>query len=110
MRGPLFYGYLIPSILPILFLRPDFVVGIPVAFAIFRFAFVIPKARFHENDKPGILKELFLAIKSLILNVFNFFNQVICKPSSVFKAFVRHIRPVFFNNSQYAFCFAHSPS
>lgn len=64
MRGPLFYGYLIPSILPILFLRPDFVVGIPVAFAIFRFAFVIPKARFHENDKPGILKELFFAMIS----------------------------------------------
>ena len=102
--------YLIPKIFPTLLRRPAFVVGIPVALAILRFAFVMPKARFQLKDRPGILKELFLAIKSLFLNVFNFFNQFICKPSSVFKAFVRHIRPVFFNNSQYAFCFAHSPS
>lgn len=62
MRGPLFYAYLIPRIFPSLFLRPDFVVGIPVAFAILRLALVTPKSRFHENDRPGILKELFFAI------------------------------------------------
>lgn len=60
--GGKYLNYLIPSILPSLFLRPDFVVGMPVAFATFRLALVTPKARFQLKDKPGILKELFLAI------------------------------------------------
>ena len=34
--------------------RPERVVGIPVARAIFRLAFVIPNARFHEKETPGI--------------------------------------------------------
>jgi hypothetical protein len=33
--------------------RPLRLVGIPVARAIFRFALVIPSARFQENDNPG---------------------------------------------------------
>ena len=47
-------NYLIPKSLANLFLRPCFVVGIPVAFAIFRFADVTPKARFQLKDRPGI--------------------------------------------------------
>lgn len=34
---------------------PDFVVGIPITFAMFLFAFVIPSALFNEKLKPGIL-------------------------------------------------------
>lgn len=37
--------------------------GIPVAFAIFRLAEVMPSARFQLKDKPGILN-FFFAIKS----------------------------------------------
>lgn len=40
---------------PIFFSNPDFVVGIPVSFAIRCFTFVMPNARFHEKDTPGIL-------------------------------------------------------
>jgi hypothetical protein len=36
-------------------LRPCFVVGIPVAFAILRFALVIPNARFQLNPPKAIL-------------------------------------------------------
>ena len=50
---PIFF-YLIPNNFPILFRRPLFVVGIPVIFAIFLFAFVTPNARFQLKDKPGI--------------------------------------------------------
>jgi hypothetical protein len=46
--------------LPTFLCRPAFVVGIPVAFAILRFALVIPSARFQLNESPGILKEVFL--------------------------------------------------
>ena len=42
------------SILNILFRRPVLVVGIPVAFAILRFADVMPNARFQLKDNPGI--------------------------------------------------------
>ena len=35
--------------------RPERVVGTPKVFATLRFAFVMPKARFQLNDKPGIL-------------------------------------------------------
>jgi hypothetical protein len=42
------------TILPIFLCLPDFVVGIPVAFAIFLFAFVIPVALFQLNDSPSI--------------------------------------------------------
>jgi len=52
-------AYLIPNILPIFACRPCFDVGIPVAFAIFRFAAVTPVARFSENDNPGIPVLLF---------------------------------------------------
>lgn len=63
-RGPCFggghfKGYLTPSNLPSLFLRPERVVGIPVAFAIFRLNAVTPSARFQLNDRPGILKPFF---------------------------------------------------
>ena len=37
--------------------------GIPVAFAIFRLAEVMPSARFQLKDKPGILN-FFFAIRS----------------------------------------------
>ena len=46
--------YFMPSSLPSLFLRPCLVVGIPVAFATFLFAEVIPKARFQLKDRPGM--------------------------------------------------------
>lgn len=46
---------------------PRFVVGIPVAFAIFRFADVMPNALFQLKDKPGI--NFFLAI-TVILSTF----------------------------------------
>ena len=59
--------YLIPSIFPSLFRLPRFVVGIPVAFAIFRFADVMPNALFQLKDKPGI--NFFLAI-TVILSTF----------------------------------------
>lgn len=50
--GAVFY-YLIPNIFPTLFLRPDLVVGIPVALAIFLFADVMPSARFQLKERPG---------------------------------------------------------
>ena len=46
-------SYFIPIQRPTLFRRPDLVVGIPVAFAIERFTFVTPSARFHEKVRPG---------------------------------------------------------
>ena len=36
-----------------MFLRPFRVSGIPIDFEIDRFALVIPRARFHENERPG---------------------------------------------------------
>lgn len=59
-RAPFFY--LIPNNFPTLLRLPLFVVGIPVAFAILRFAFVIPKARFQLNDRPGMPDFFFFAI------------------------------------------------
>jgi len=53
-RNPPFLFYLIPNNLPSFDRLPLFVVGIPVAFAIFRFAFVTPNARFQLNERPGI--------------------------------------------------------
>ena len=55
-----FYSYYFPynafrTILPIFLSNPAFEVGIPVSRANFCFACVIPKARFKENDTPGIL-------------------------------------------------------
>lgn len=41
-------------IFPTLRSSPAFEVGMPVFRAIFCFVWVIPTARFHENDKPGI--------------------------------------------------------
>ena len=46
-------GYFIPIQRPTLLLRPVLLVGIPVAFAIERLAFVTPNARFHEKVRPG---------------------------------------------------------
>ena len=61
----IFYGvHLIPNSLPTFLCRPAFVVGIPVAFTILRFALVIPRARFQLKESPGILKEDFLAISN----------------------------------------------
>ena len=42
-----------PIHLPSLRCLPDFVVGIPVISAAFRRTFVIPRARFQENEMPG---------------------------------------------------------
>lgn len=42
-----------PNLRPTLARRPDLVVGIPVARAIFRLAFVMPSARFQLNEIPG---------------------------------------------------------
>lgn len=39
--------------------KPDFVVGIPVERVKSRFAFVIPKALFHEKESPGIPVDVF---------------------------------------------------
>ena len=63
MCGVLAY-YFIPKNLPTLRCRPDFVVGMPVAFAILRLTAVTPTARFAENDSPGmpVFVPLFLAI------------------------------------------------
>lgn len=63
------FFYFMPSILPSLFLRPDFVIGIPVALEILRLAFVTPRARFQLNVTPGILNFLRFAI------VFSFHNS-----------------------------------
>lgn len=49
-------------VLPIFLSIPDLDVGIPVSLENCCFAFVIPKARFYENDTPGILKDCFFAI------------------------------------------------
>ena len=45
-----------------MFLRPFGVSGIPVDFEIERFALVTPRARFHENERPGpsFMNPLFL--------------------------------------------------
>jgi hypothetical protein len=45
--------YFIPKNLPNLLRRPERVRGIPVAREILRFAAVTPRARFHENVRPG---------------------------------------------------------
>lgn len=66
--------YLIPSILPILFLLPCFVVGIPVAFAILRFTEVTPNALFQLNDRPGIA---FLRAIVIFLSLFNFQHKFV---------------------------------
>ena len=46
--------HFIPNIFPILFLRPCFVVGTPVAFAISCLIFVTPVALLRLNVNPGI--------------------------------------------------------
>lgn len=51
--------YFIPNSFANLFLRPAFDVGMPLAFAIFRFAVVMPSARFQLKDRPGILNDDF---------------------------------------------------
>ena len=64
-------GYLIPNILPTLFRRPDLVVGMPVALAIFLFAEVMPSALFQLNESPGILNFFFaINISSLLLLIY----------------------------------------
>jgi hypothetical protein len=52
-------NYFMPSIFPTLRWRPAFDIGMPVAFAIFCFAFVMSSARFQLKDKPGILRDFF---------------------------------------------------
>lgn len=54
-RGGEGESYFIPRSLPSFLCRPALVVGIPVAFEIFLFVFVIPSARFQLKDRPGIL-------------------------------------------------------
>lgn len=56
--------YLIPNIFPNLRCLPALVIGIPEAFAILRFTFVMPSARFQLKDSPGILKDFFAIIYS----------------------------------------------
>lgn len=60
------WDHLIPKILPILFRRPDLVVGIPVALEILRLAFVIPRALFQLKVSPGILNFDFAIMLSLL--------------------------------------------
>jgi hypothetical protein len=43
-----------PKTLPTFRWRPDLVSGIPILCEILAFAPEIPKARFHENERPGI--------------------------------------------------------
>ncbi len=50
-----------PSIqFPIFLSHPCLLNGMPVSWAIFCFACVIPSARFHENERPGIRGVLFV--------------------------------------------------
>ena len=74
--------YLIPSILPILFLLPCFVVGIPVAFAILRFTEVTPNALVQLNDRPGI------AFLRAIVIFLSFFEKFICVSAFISNDFV----------------------
>lgn len=55
MISPGDYKYQIPKNLPNFLCLPDFVVGMPVAFAILRFVAVIPVARFILLESPGTL-------------------------------------------------------
>ena len=57
------FYYLISNIFPTLFLRPDLVVGIPVALAIFFFADVMPSARFQLKERLGINEFFFRHLK-----------------------------------------------
>lgn len=63
-----FYGsvlrnlYLIPNSFPTLERLPLLVVGMPVAFAIFLFAFVIPRALLGLKDNPGMSDFFLFAI------------------------------------------------
>lgn len=64
----LFFLFFLPKIAPSTIeptfrSRPPRVVGIPVARATFCFTAVTPKARFHENDSPGIFIRLQIDIK-----------------------------------------------
>lgn len=59
-------NYFIPNSLPILFLRPCLVVGIPVALAIFLFIPVMPNARFQLKEKPGIM--LFFLLLAIFMS------------------------------------------
>ena len=52
---------------PIFLSNPVFDMGIPVCLAIFCFACVIPKARFHEKLSPGIGVDFLLMMRYLIL-------------------------------------------
>ena len=80
-------SHLIPKILPSLFLRPCLVVGMPVALAIFLFAFVTPNARFQLNERPGmILFFLRFAIFTSILPMYYSFSakrSVLSSASSI---------------------------
>ena len=60
-------NHFMPKSLAILFLLPCFVVGMPVAFAMLRFALVIPNALFQLKDNPGI-SDFFLAIVEFSFN------------------------------------------
>lgn len=54
--------YFIPKIFPALARRPLFVVGMPVALAIFLFTFVTPNAFLGLNDSPGMIDFFLFAI------------------------------------------------
>ncbi len=60
--GAAFFNHLMPNIFPNLLRLPDLVVGMPVTFEIFRFAFVMPSARFQLKDRPEILKVFFFVM------------------------------------------------
>lgn len=67
-------------IFPILRSSPALVVGTPVSLAIFCFACVMPKALFHEKDKPGIgMLDFLLAIISVLYKLND--NQSASLPS-----------------------------
>ena len=49
-------------VFPIFLSIPALLIGIPVVREIFCFTCVIPKARFHEKERPGIGVDFFCAI------------------------------------------------
>lgn len=59
--------------LPILRSNPALVVGMPVFRAMSRFICVTPKARFHENESPGMPVFVFLLAIRIIL--YRFYNK-----------------------------------
>ena len=70
--------------LPIFLSRPDLVVGMPVLRAKFWRAWVMPKARFHENESPGI--PVFVFLFAILFFVFLFCRRaLVCEWGSALR-------------------------